>query len=386
MSIVVKKLYNNGTFLYKMKLISGKDGLNNLVQWVHIIEDDEVSSFLNGNELVFTAGILNHHKDWLINFAKKLYESGASALVVNIGPHTKEIPKELMEFCDQVSMPLFTIPWETRMVDMTRDFCQRIMNNDHVENTVATTIKNVIFKTGDFESQILQLERYGYQRNSRFCFICMSMDNPYSVNVEDYKDRLRFLAERIAKGIREQFISFSYKASLVFVIMDYEDEETEEFVETFAKLAKKEKSEWNLYVGVSSNQQGIYNQDKNFEKAFCAMEMSKKRNEDYNFYDKLGIYKLLYSVEDKTVLRDFYNNTIQKLEDYDRKSDTTLVQLLETYLENNGSLQIVSEKMFIHRNTVNNQLKKIEQISGFNPLELEDKIMLNLGFYIKNII
>ena len=47
---------------------------------------------------------------------------------------------------------------------------------------------------------------------------------------------------------------------------------------------------------------------------------------------------------------------------------------------------MTAEKLYLHRNTVNNQLKKVEKITGLNPLELEDKLKLYLGFYIQNII
>lgn len=390
MAIIVNKLVKNGTFLYKMNLIAGRNGLTNLVQWVHIIEDETVSSFLHGNELVFTAGILNHHKDWLLNFARKLNEAGVSAFVINIGPYTKEIPEEVISYCDEVNLPLFTIPWETRMVDMTRDFCHRIMNNDQVENSIATTIKNVIFHVGDVETEILKMERYGYQRGSKFCFISISLDNktgdPVEQGMEQGQDVLQMNAEKIARRIRELFISFSYKECLILVLVDYSDEEIEQFVHDFLRVAKKGKYGWHLHIGISSNQQGIYNQDKNFEKAFSALQMTTKRNETYSFYDKLDIYKILYAVNDKSVLRSFYNDTIQKLEKYDKENQVDLTQLLRVYLENNGSVQLVAEKQFIHRNTVNNQLKKIEKIIGYDPLDLEDKVKLYMGFYIKDIL
>ncbi len=78
MSVMVKKLYKNGTFLYKMQLLAGRNGLNNLVQWVHIIEDPTVISFLHGNELVFTAGILNQGRTgcWIL---QKKYMGTAQA-------------------------------------------------------------------------------------------------------------------------------------------------------------------------------------------------------------------------------------------------------------------------------------------------------------------
>lgn len=70
MAIAVRKLFKNATILYQMKLIAGKEGLDHLVQWVHIIADEDVSKFLHGQELIFTAGILNTGEEWFINFAR----------------------------------------------------------------------------------------------------------------------------------------------------------------------------------------------------------------------------------------------------------------------------------------------------------------------------
>lgn len=85
-------------------------------------------------------------------------------------------------------------------------------------------------------------------------------------------------------------------------------------------------------------------------------------------------------------MKSFYYETIGKLDAYDRENETKLAQLLRMYLENNGSIQLVSEKLYIHRNTVLNHLKKIESIVGYNPLELEDRVNLYIGFYIKDIL
>ncbi|NLL75957.1 MAG: hypothetical protein GX235_01715 [Clostridiales bacterium] len=110
MALQIKKLYNEGMSLYKMRLIAGKGGLDNLVQWVHTIEDEEASSFLHGQELVFTAGIRNTKPNWLTDFAKRLNSVGTSAFVINLGPHIKKVPQEAIDFCNEVNMPLFTIP------------------------------------------------------------------------------------------------------------------------------------------------------------------------------------------------------------------------------------------------------------------------------------
>ncbi|MDD3660995.1 MAG: PucR family transcriptional regulator [Lachnospiraceae bacterium] len=386
MAVTVRKMYQNGSFLYHMELIAGQKGLMNLVNWVHIIEDEDVSKFLHGNELVFTAGILNRNANWLLTFAKRLYEAGASAFVVNIGPYTRAIPEEVISFCDHVGMPLFTIPWETRMVDMTRDFCQRIINSEQVEVSISAALKNIIFKTGDFESHLIQLEKYGYRRESRFCLISISTAEKTDFPGDTLRQELTRLAEQTAKSIHDLFLSFIYKESVILVLNDYTEQEVEEFVDTFLSGTKKKKMGWQYHMGISPNRSGISELDKNFKCAIAAMEMACKRKETHCYYERLDIHKLLYAIEDRSVIRQYYRDTIAKLEQYDRENNTELTTLLRSYLFNNGSLQEVAEIHFLHRNTVTNQLKKIEKVLNLNPLELEDKVSLMMAFYIRDML
>ena len=70
--------------------------MHKLVKWVHIVEDEEATLFLHGGELVFTAGIRSRRKDgWLLSYAQNLAQAGASAFVVNLGPHISSVPRRL---------------------------------------------------------------------------------------------------------------------------------------------------------------------------------------------------------------------------------------------------------------------------------------------------
>ena len=381
MAIMVRKLYKNATFLYEMNLVAGKGGMSGLVQWVHIIEDVNVIGFLHGGELVFTAGIMNNGGDWLLRFAQKLKEAQASAFVVNLGPHTKEIAKEVYDYCNQVSLPLFTIPWETRMVDMTRDFCHRIMRNEHAEHNIVSIIKNILFKVGDMDQQVMQLERYGYQRGSRFCFVCVSAEG------EGWQESsVERIAEATARRLHELFVSFSYKETRILVLVNYDTDEIDAFMRNFLALSKKEMPDLRLHVGVSSNQEGIYDQTQNFERSLSAMQMARRRGETAEYYDRLGFFKLLCAVEDKSVLRGFYQETVAPLEKYDRENKTELTGLLCTYIDLNANLIKVAKNRYVHRNTVANQLKKIKSVTGLDPLEQKDMLLLKTGLLIRDIL
>ena len=385
MAVNVAKLFKNATMLYNMKLVAGRKGLDNLVTWVHIIEDDDVSKFLHGDELVFTAGIKNSGDGWLLDFAKSLYEVGASAFVVNLGPYVKEIPSDVLEYCNEVGMPLFTIPWETHMVDMTRDFCHRIMRNENIEMSMSTTIKNIIFKIGDLETQILQMERYGYMRDGRFCVIAISFDDN-TLEISRTMDRMKDIAERVARSIHELYISFLHNNCLIVVLVDYGEYEVKQFIDKFVKQVEGEQNKIEAYLGISPNIDGIEKIGDSFDKAINSLTLAIKKGEHIKYYDELDIYKILLASRDKRILVDYYNDTLGKLVQYDEDNNIDLEGFLKVYLDNNGSQQIVAEKLFIHRNTVNNQLKKIEKITGYNPLELENKFKFIMAFWIKDII
>jgi predicted DNA-binding protein YlxM (UPF0122 family) len=384
MSITVGKLFANGAVLYQMKLLAGPKGLNNFVEWVHIIENDDVSKFLHGNEAVFTSGILNKTEGWLLEYAKKLHGVGTSAFVVNIGPYTQSISDDVIEYCNSVNMPLYTIPWETKMVDVTRDICYRIMHREETEISISKTIKDIIFRVGDLETLTLQLERYGYLRDSKFCFIVMAFESEKDNHQEINMGIIKSYSERIARNINELYISFSYNDSRVLVLVNYSDYDVNNFINTFFEGWNT--YPWKVHMGISQNNSGIKMQYENFNNAILAIEMAKKQNKEVVFYDKLDIYKLLLNAADKNILREYYDNTLGKIEKYDKENNTDLMDFLYMYLKNNGSQSLVAEKQYIHRNTVTNQLKKIEKIIGCSPLNLDEKLKLYLGFFIKDVI
>ncbi|SHO49458.1 PucR family transcriptional regulator [Anaerocolumna xylanovorans] len=386
MAIAVSKLYRNCASLYQMQLLAGHKGLGNLVEWVHIVEDQEVSSFLHGHELIFIAGYMYRDDGWLLNFTKELYKSGTSAFVINLGPYIKSVPKEVVDFCNEVDMPLFTIPWKIRLVDVTRDFCTRIMHNESVEASVASTIKDIIFKVGDIETQIQHMERNGYKRDCHLCFVNMSIHSVDEQYNSENMEKLRLFVEQIARTSQRMFISFTYQANLVVVLSESDMYNVRKFVEELMNLIRKKKDSFSINMGVSSIMQGLMNQDINFEKAIAANEMAEKRKVRVTYYDELDIYKVLLAVKDKKVLKEFYHEVFGRLEQYDAENGTDLMGFLRSYLDNNGSPQLVSEQQFIHRNTVNNQLKKIEKITGYNLLNLEEKVRCSIGYMIQDLI
>ena len=57
MAATLEKIYEVALHHYHMKLVAGREGLSNLVDWVHVVEEMDYVHFLKGRELIVTTGI-----------------------------------------------------------------------------------------------------------------------------------------------------------------------------------------------------------------------------------------------------------------------------------------------------------------------------------------
>ena len=260
MAITLAKLCQKAYENYRMQLIAGKGGLYNVVSWVHIIEDVEVSQFLNGNELVFTTGIGNIGKDSeaMISYIAALIESNASALVINIGPYISKVDRKIIEYCDEKNFPLYVCPWETRLVDVTRGLCEKIFNSETNEKSLVSNVKDYIFYPAERKRIQEILERRGLQRDINYCVIFVGIDTSLR-SVESDNQSLEIYARReIEKTQSGKYVLFWYERKLVIVTAGMPDSGQRELMNSLLYYSNTRK---RLYIAVSSNEESLNSLD-----------------------------------------------------------------------------------------------------------------------------
>lgn len=386
MALTVGNLFKESV-KYNMELLAGEEGLGNLVQWVHIIETIEGARFLHGNEVIITECILGGEEDRLLPFVKTLCSLNASALIINTGMFVQNISKNVLAYCNENNFPIFTIPWEIALVDVTREYCQRIMDNAVREDSIATITKNLIFSTGDKESLIHQMERYGYLSTSIMTFLCISLD--METGTEEFVNesrRLKLMSESLAKEIKDQYISFEYKERRIVILLEYTETQIDAYLDKLFKKLSAQKMLSKAFIGVGDTMKGFENQGVNFRHAYLACEIAHKKNEHIMRYQEFGLYKLLVNIDDVEVLTDFYKDTFGKLLEYDEENGTDYYKFVKIYIECNGRHGDVCDKIFIHRNTVNNYVRKAEEIMNLNLKSWEGKAKLYAASCIESLL
>ena len=85
-------------------------------------------------------------------------------------------------------------------------------------------------------------------------------------------------------------------------------------------------------------------------------------------------------------LQDYYPEGLTRLMEYDRENNRTYLTTLTAYLENNMNANAAAKSIFMHRNTMMQQLEKIEQIMGVSLSDKEMCLYLQLCLKIHELL
>ncbi|MHB0867260.1 MAG: PucR family transcriptional regulator [Thermoleophilia bacterium] len=127
-----------------------------------------------------------------------------------------------------------------------------------------------------------------------------------------------------------------------------------------------------------------------YREAQSALQVSQRLGESgaTATFDDMGVYKLLLGAmeEDPEEVRNFYEETIARVEEYDGKHNTDLLGTLESYLANNRSVAATAEALFTHRHTIRYRLGRINDLTGLDVNKSEDQEKLGFGLKVMRLL
>ena len=384
MSIILEKVIKNSEQLYNMKLLAGEKGLKNIVQWVHVVEQYDMDNFLIGNEIILTTGVALNNKHTLLDFVKKLYSCKVTGIIINIGPHISKITNDVIDFCNEKSIALFSLPWDVKLEEVTRDFCRKIVNSEDVERNIISIFKDIIFDCADYDKYTSILERNSFRIDSKYTIIAIYNKNNKENAATDRN--LKFHIEKIVHRINDSFVLFAYKKYRIVILSDYSKEKIDELINKLNTNYLDHKDKDNYVIGISSLETELSNISEMFIKTIKIVKLAVVKNKNIIFYDDIGIYQILLAAKADKELSDFYNKVLAPIEKYDNENKTNFIDFIKTYLEHDGSVQAVADVMFVHRNTVNYQINKIKKITGKDLGKLDVKLNFLLCLYIRDLL
>lgn len=384
MAFTLEQIYLSEKDKFNMKLVAGVHGIKRPVGWVHMVETAELIPFLKRKELVITTGIRSMEASELLSFAKGLKEKDVAGLIINVGPYISEIPEELAAYCDEVGFPLFTLPWEVKLVEFSHDICKRIIQEERVEENIAETfLDGMLFPEKRKECQNI-LARNGFSIGTSYQLFVLKVEGGKADKTSQILDELYFQMERILNCINGHYILFTHSQIIYAVTADYKKEEQELLVRNIEEIKLNYNHE--CFCGVNPETGKFSRLAEYFEKSELLLKLAVKRKEKIICYEDLEVYKLLLSISSLDIMKEFRDSVVGKLRNYDEANQTDFFSLLRQYFDHNGCIQNIAEENFVHRNTIHYQLGKIEKILDVDLENWEDRLKIHLCLLAEEIL
>lgn len=104
------------------------------------------------------------------------------------------------------------------------------------------------------------------------------------------------------------------------------------------------------------------------------------------YYADLGLYRLLLTMQGTTELGAFYEETLGRLLESDRRGSGELMRTLEAYFAGRASPTEAAERLHVHRNTLLYRLRRIQTITGLDLEDPETRLALHLALRVGQVL
>ncbi len=401
MALTVNTLFNFSETPFKLKLVAGKDGLSRTVSWIYYAEDPSSCEFIRGGELTITTGLMLRRRhenegiqedeilsDFLKEFIDGFAKQNASGLIINTGKYIFDIPQQIKDYCDEISFPLFTMPWEIHTVDLMQDIGNMITSDNQNSHNVEKFFYQAIFERDKFDPK--QIENTVFHNAKCFTVALVEFDESvFNGDMEQAKRYVKFSLNPKIRFDPNNFCCFIHNHKIIYIIKD----DCSLFADELARVAHTDRHFKNIGISLSDSCVNVEELNEAYTHAEVTLNLEENTNADEKSrafrirkYDDLGIYKILLEVKSKKVLEQMYRNVLGNLEILEPGKREDYLKTLKLYLKLGGNIHAVAEQNNTHRNTVLYRLQRLQDVLGVDLSDGDTRCLLQIAIYIKNLI
>lgn len=216
----------------------------------------------------------------------------------------------------------------------------------------------------------------------------------YSITSPEYKPMLDHL-ERLVHESRFQINVYTLKTEYQVILVHYgKADQPFSSLELARDLISKIKEQigeeqfYKFLIGVGKEYASLHQMRKSFLEALEVIEtanfISPRPESMPREFAHLGIYRYLPTLYEKNTSKDYYSDDLLSLIKSDVKKQTNLLRTLEVYLANDGKGKQTANELFIHPNTLNYRIKKIQELTSIDFNNFNMKVYLYTELLLLN--
>ncbi|MBR0409892.1 MAG: PucR family transcriptional regulator ligand-binding domain-containing protein [Eubacterium sp.] len=368
---------------YQMSMIAGNRGWSNSISWVLMVEDFTILRNFVGKELAVTMGMGFESQEKLLTLIRQLSARHAAGLIINTGVYIDRISQPIIDLCNDLGLPLLIVPWDIYIAEMIKDLSVRIFLQGMTDEQISVAFIKAIASPDLAAAAKQDLLQY-YDVDGVFQIILLNTPGLDTMDTVERK-RIGYRMELFLENITHNCSFFYYDGSFVLVCNDIPPDVTDQVIREFQRRMHLKMPELRFYIGIGSRLKNLESLGTAYQRARAALDMALITEKNCISFDQMGIYRLLYLIPDKELLREMSEDLLMPLIQYDKKHDSQFLETLENYLTLEGSFMAMSEKMFIHRNTLMYRMNRIKKLLGTDLTTSEEKLSYQIACLIMHM-
>ncbi len=390
MSIQIQDVLKLNSF--KMcSVLAGQHHLSKNVSWVYLAETfpdiHDTFKWLTGQELLFIVGYSIKNSTYtFLDMVDLAYEKDLSGLVVFLGDYISAIPDEVIERCNDYGLPLITLPWAIKYVDVTQEITRAIIKSESRQKAVFDLMDAVIFsEIIDANSLIKRAYAFGIDFTRAHRILVTDIDQ-FNTYIDQHIANDEFQVFQLKSILFDTVVSTLSSHGIHTVHMQKSDsvisliESTRisdplvaEIGNAVSTTLSKSYPGLTVSIGLGSAYDEVAQLRHSYDEAEQVLRLKSTGviNKAVYAYDDLNFYALLCQIEDTAPLRRQFPRLIKPIIDYDKANSSELLHTLEHYLYSSKSLSQTAKELFIHRNTVKYRIDKVKQLTGLDFRSME---------------
>lgn len=316
----------------------------------------------------------------------------AGLVILTGSEYISQLPPYIIHRADEAKFPVFAMPWEIKLIDVTREITNLIVYDQLERKKIRRFLGYLLFSPVAELQQAIDnaaLETITIHKYNFVAIFSLSQILP-AAEKDTLEEKLQQQIEALCQAQNILSYTMIYGSSVI-VLVSAADKQQINKQQLFLKNARAALSSFcndeHLLLALGT----IYKDPKNirssYEEALSTLHiMQKMRDLTTACYQELGIYRLLLQLQENEELSIYYKNQLDKLISYDKDNAAGLLDTLAAYLETRGNITRTAQKLYIHRNTLLYRLNKIQELLHKDLDDARTCMELYLAIIIKDFL
>ncbi len=367
--IYVRDLLKLDTFK-DFELVSGESGLDRGVSWPNVAQTVSIREWLVGGDVILMSGVgLKITDEFLTDIVIQAADGRAACIIILINPeHIASIPQAAIDEAVKRGLAVFAAPWETKLSRVIGSVSM-LVSNDRLEERMHSEFLDRLLSgeiNHDDSAYRQSMEKYGLLGEKAVAVIDYKFDEKYlqTENQAYHNDRVM---RKMISFFEQYFGKINYlnqynRQAFIISADNTEEKDIVNTIRTIYNIFIKESKTVHVRIGIGEIAQGLEGLKKSYDQSRIARKTINKSG--VMFYKELGIYQLLFYIDDTSKIDDYVKEILNPLLIYDKKNNQNLIDTLREYLKCGQNVSQASQNLYIHRNTMIKRVEKIEELLG----------------------